>query len=29
MNQDKYPFNKRGDVRIIVKIEPDKISGQG
>ncbi len=29
MGQDKYPFTKPGDVRIIVKIEPDKISGQG
>jgi PPOX class probable F420-dependent enzyme len=27
MGQDKYPLNQPGDVRVIIKIEPEKISG--
>jgi len=27
LGQDKYPFNQPGDVRVIVRIEPLKISG--
>jgi PPOX class probable F420-dependent enzyme len=29
LGQDKYPFNKPGDVRLIVKILPDKVLGIG
>lgn len=29
MGQEKYPFHKPGDVRVIVKIEPLKASGMG
>ena len=27
MGQDKYPFNQPGDVRVIIKIEPQKVAG--
>ena len=27
MGQDKYPFNGPGDVRVIIKIEPEKVAG--
>jgi PPOX class probable F420-dependent enzyme len=27
MGKDKYPFNRPGDVRLIVKIEPEKVLG--
>jgi PPOX class probable F420-dependent enzyme len=29
MGQPKYPFHKPGDVRLIVKIEPQKVMGMG
>lgn len=29
MGKDKYPFHKPGDVRVIVKIEPEKAMGMG
>jgi len=29
MGVDKYPFHRPGDVRIIVKVEPQKVSGMG
>jgi PPOX class probable F420-dependent enzyme len=29
MGKEKYPFNKPGDVRIIVKIEAKKVMGMG
>jgi hypothetical protein len=29
MGKEKYPFNKPGDVRLIVKIRPDKVLGMG
>jgi hypothetical protein len=29
MGVDKYPLNKPGDVRVIMKIEPEKVSGMG
>jgi len=29
IGQDKYPWNKPGDVRVVVKIAPEKISGMG
>lgn len=29
LGQEKYPFNRPGDVRIIVKIEPLKVLGMG
>ena len=27
LGQDKYPFNQPGDVRVIIKIEPEKVTG--
>jgi PPOX class probable F420-dependent enzyme len=27
LGQDKYPLNQPGDVRVIVKIEPERVSG--
>jgi PPOX class probable F420-dependent enzyme len=29
MDKDKYPFHKPGDVRIVVKILPEKVLGMG
>jgi PPOX class probable F420-dependent enzyme len=29
MGQDKYPFNKPGDVRLVVKVAPEKVFGMG
>jgi len=29
IDQDKYPFNKPGDVRVVVKILPEKVLGMG
>lgn len=29
LGQDKYPFNKPGDVRVVVKIIPEKVLGMG
>ena len=29
IGQDKYPFNKPGDVRLVVKILPEKVLGMG
>lgn len=29
IDQDKYPFNKPGDVRVVVKIVPEKVLGMG
>lgn len=29
LGQDKYPFNQPGDVRLIVKVLPDKVFGMG
>ncbi len=29
MGKDKYPFNKPGDVRVVVKILPEKVLGMG
>jgi PPOX class probable F420-dependent enzyme len=29
IGQDKYPWNKPGDVRVTVRIEPEKVSGMG
>jgi PPOX class probable F420-dependent enzyme len=29
LGKDKYPFNKPGDVRVIVKISPEKVLGMG
>lgn len=29
MGKEKYPFHRPGDVRVIVKIEPDKAMGMG
>ena len=29
MGKDKYPFHQPGDVRVIVKIEPEKVFGMG
>ncbi|MFO0580563.1 MAG: PPOX class F420-dependent oxidoreductase [Polyangia bacterium] len=29
MGKDKYPFHKPGDVRVIVKIEPQKVFAMG
>jgi PPOX class probable F420-dependent enzyme len=29
MGQEKYPFNKPGDVRLTVKILPEKVFGMG
>lgn len=29
MGKEKYPFHKPGDVRVIVKIEPQKVMGMG
>lgn len=29
MGREKYPFNKPGDVRLIVKILPEKVFGMG
>ena len=29
IGQDKYPWNKPGDVRVLVKIAPEKIHGMG
>lgn len=29
LGQDKYPFNKPGDVRLIVKVAPEKVLGMG
>jgi PPOX class probable F420-dependent enzyme len=28
MGQDKYPGNSPGDVRVVIKIEPEKVTGQ-
>ena len=27
MGKDKYPYHQEGDVRVIVKVEPDKVRG--
>jgi PPOX class probable F420-dependent enzyme len=29
LGKDKYPFNKPGDVRLIVKVLPEKVLGMG
>jgi PPOX class probable F420-dependent enzyme len=29
IGQEKYPWNKPDDVRVVIKIEPEKASGQG
>ncbi len=29
MGKEKYPFNRPGDVRLTVKIEPEKVLGMG
>ena len=29
MGKDKYPFNKPGDVRLVVKVLPEKVMGMG
>ena len=29
MNLDKYPMNKPGDVRVVIKIEAEHVTGQG
>ena len=29
MGQDRYPWNQPGDVRLIVKVAPEKVTGQG
>ena len=29
MDKDKYPFHKPGDVRVILKIEPEHVGGMG
>lgn len=29
IGQDKYPWNKPGDVRVTVRIAPEKVSGMG
>jgi PPOX class probable F420-dependent enzyme len=29
IGQDKYPWNKPDDVRVIIRIEPDKVLGMG
>ena len=29
MGKEKYPFNKPGDVRVVVKIAPEKVLGMG
>ena len=29
MDKDKYPFHKPTDVRVTIKIEPEKVSGMG
>lgn len=29
MGKDKYPFHKPGDVRVLIKIAPEKVSGMG
>lgn len=29
MGQDKYPFRKEGEVRVIYKIRPDRVSSMG
>ena len=29
MGVDKYPFNKPGDVRVVIKVEPEKVFGMG
>jgi len=29
IGQDKYPWNKPDDVRVLVKVEPEKVSGMG
>jgi hypothetical protein len=29
MGKDKYPFHKPGDVRVVVKILPEKVLGMG
>jgi PPOX class probable F420-dependent enzyme len=28
LGQDKYPYNKAGDVRVVIRIEPLEVSGQ-
>lgn len=29
MNLDKYPMNQPGDVRVVIRIEPHHVTGQG
>jgi PPOX class probable F420-dependent enzyme len=29
IGQDKYPWNKPDDVRVIIRIDPEKVSGMG
>ena len=29
MDKDKYPFHKPDDVRVIIKVAPEKVSGMG